>query len=467
MTNHQRPDWPALRRRAVLLGLPASLALATHPTLAVPIEGADADAAPTGAFRTTADYLVEFYPLWFTFYQSLFSQQNALIGPDRVSPLYQVVVAINVDTIYASSFLDLTVQPAVLTVPSTGLSYSVLSLDPYGTVLDTAISGAGRFGLVGPGYTGPLPGGVTRTPVRYDYTTLIFRIDKFSGAGVDQTAEALAFRRALKLQPLSAYLSDPAGGGTQVVPEVVFSVPFKTTADRLASQRPIAFLRQLQRAVNSPKTPPLSPAQQTLAARFDRLFANRLATGDTPRISAGARAGHRLIIDHYLSQRGPTNWIHFTNVGNWESAVLDRAGITEFIQYANDIGAAAYYHVFRDAAGAALQGAAPAGYLLKFARDQIPEAKRFWSVTAYTPDSVELIRNPAGKYAVASYTPGLVYDPRDGSLSIFVSRVRPAGVPVANWLPVGTDPFNLMLRVYGPEGAVAANTYVPPAVRRR
>ena len=134
----------------------------------------------TGAFRTTSEYLIEFYPLWFTYYQSLFSQANTLVGPDRVTPLYQVVVAINVDTIYASSFLDLSVQPAILTIPSTGLSYSVLSLDPYGTVLDTAIVGAGRFGLVGPGYAGPLPGGVKRTPVQYDYTTLIFRIDKFS-----------------------------------------------------------------------------------------------------------------------------------------------------------------------------------------------------------------------------------------------------------------------------------------------
>ena len=396
----------------------------------------------------------------------MFSQANTLVGPDRVTPLYQVVVAINVDTIYASSFLDLSVQPDILTIPSTGLSYSVLSLDPYGTVLDTAIAGAGRFGLVGPGHAGPLPGGVKRTPVQYDYTTLIFRIDKFSAAGVDQTAQALAFRRDLKLQPLSAYVQNPAGGGTQVAPEIQFSVPFKTTADRLIARDPIAFLRQLRRAVNSPKTPPLSALQRDLVARFDRVFANRGATGDGPAISAGARAGHRLIIDHYLSQHGPTNWIHFINVGNWGSAVLDRAGITEFIQYANDIEAAAYYHAFRDAAGAALQGSMPRGYLLKFARDQIPEAKRFWSLTAYTPDSIELIRNPTDKYAVASYTPGLQYNP-DGSLSVYIARLKPGGVPVANWLPVGSDRFNIMLRVYGPEGKVAANTYVPPAIQKR
>ena len=451
------PGLPATSRRAVLLGLPAGLALLARPSLA---------AQTSVAFRTTADYLVEFYPLWFTYYQSLFSQQNTLVGPDRVSPLYKVVVAINVDTIYASSFLDLSAQPAVLTVPSTSLSYSVLSLDPYGTVLDTAISGGGRFGLVGPGYAGSLPGGVTRTPVRYNYTTLIFRIDKFSAAGVDQTDQALAFRRALKLQPLSGYVQNPAGGGAQVTPEIQFSVPFKTTADRLVAQNPIAFLRQLQRAVNSPKTPPLSALQRDLVTRFDRIFANRGATGDGPEISAGAKVGHQLIVSRYLSHRGPTNWIHFTNIGAWGRAVVDRAGITEYIQYGNDIGAAAYYHTFRDRDGAALAGGTPGGYVLRFARDQIPEAKRFWSLTAYTPDAIELIRNPARKYAVASYTPGLQYNP-DGSLTVGIARLRPPGVPAANWLPVGSDPFNIMLRVYGPEGSVAANTYVPPAIRKR
>lgn len=45
-----------------------------------------------------------------------------------------------------------------------------------------------------------------------------------------------------------------------------------------------------------------------------------------------------------------------------------------------------------------------------------------------------------------------------------MSVQQPNGVPTANWLPVANGPFNVMLRVYGPEGSVANNTYVPPAV---
>jgi len=54
----------------------------------------------------------------------------------------------------------------------------------------------------------------------------------------------------------------------------------------------------------------------------------------------------------------------------------------------------------------------------------------------------------------------------DGSVSIYISQIKPAGVPEANWLPVSDRPFNLMLRVYGVEqgSSVANNTYIAPPV---
>ena len=99
--------------------------------------------------------------------------------------------------------------------------------------------------------------------------------------------------------------------------------------------------------------------------------------------------------------------------------MVERASITELIQYGNDISAAAYYHVFQDRDGVSLNGGNRQVYVLTFAPGQIPEAKRFWSITAYTPQAIELIPN---------------------------------------------RPFNIMLRVYGPEGSVANGTHVPPAI---
>jgi hypothetical protein len=429
-------------------------------------------------FNTTVAYVAQFYPLWFTYYQTRLAGRGAnhMVGPDRVSPIYHYVVAINVDTLYVSSYLDLTAGPVIVTIPATPPfppeSYSILTLDPYGDVLPSSIPKApGSYALIGPGgFTGTLP--VTSIMLPVDFPTLIFRADKFSPTGENQINEADAFRRSIKAQTLSDYLKNPSGGAARILPEILFSVPFKTTADDLIAHDPIAFLRQLQRAVASDHTPALSPYEEALSNRFDSLFANRNV--NRSEFSDGAQAAHELILDRYLTHTDwalptPTNWIHFTNIGEWGNQVVERSSITEFIQGANNITAAAYYHVFKDANGNPLDGSNPRGYVLTFPKGELPEADRFWSVTAYTPEAIELVPNPANKYAVASYTPGLQPNPNteDGPVSIYMARQLPAGVPMANWLPIPPGAFNIMLRVYGPEGSVKDNTYVPPGIQKR
>jgi hypothetical protein len=429
------------------------------------------------AFDTTVAYVVQFYPLWFTYYQSRLANgsRNKLVGPDRISPIYHYVVAINVDTLYVSSYLNLAAQPVILTIPPAPsfppASYSILMLDAYGDVLSTSIpKSPGSYALIGPGgFTGTLPAELTPIAIPVSFSALIFRADKFSPSGEDQMAQADAFRRSLKTQTLSAYLENASGGtAARIVPEILFAAPFKTAADALVARDPIAFLTQLQRAVGSGNTPDLSPYEQALSDRFNSLFANQ--SGNESEFSGGTQAAHKLILDRYLTHTqwaAPTltNWIHFTNIGDWGNQVVERSSITEFIQYANNIGAAAYYHVFNDANGLPLDGSNPRGYVLTFPAGQLPEAMRFWSVTAYTPEAIELVANPADKYAVASYTPP--QPDTDGSVSIYMARELPAGVPMANWLPIPPGAFNIMLRVYGPEGTVKAGTYVPPDIQER
>jgi hypothetical protein len=254
------------------------------------------------------------------------------------------------------------------------------------------------------------------------------------------------------------------------VPEIEFALPFKTIADSLIALDPIAFLRQLQRAVDSPKTPPMSQPVQTLSGHFDALFASNKA--NRSELARGARAAHDQIINQYLKNTGNTNWITYENIGDWgtnpdpgSSTAVQRSSITEFIQYANDHEAAAYFHAFKDGQGSSLNGTDPHGYVLTFSAEEIPATTRFWSLTAYTPNSIELVPNSANKYLVASYTPGLQTN-ADGSISIYMARQLPPGVPAANWLPIPPGPFNVMLRDYGPAGSVADSTYVPPGIER-
>src|SRR5690348_11662175 len=118
-----------LRRLWLVSALTAGLAMVGGGSPGVAQTVVDPDAIAGNAaivsqlspFNTTVAYVAQFYPLWFTYYQRLLAtlNTNRLVGPDRISPIYHYVVAINVDTLYASSYLDLARQPIVLTIPAT------------------------------------------------------------------------------------------------------------------------------------------------------------------------------------------------------------------------------------------------------------------------------------------------------------------------------------------------------------
>jgi hypothetical protein len=420
--------------------------------------------AQDGAYATTLEYVIHFYPRWFTYWQENFTSTNRLVGPDRMAPIYHDVVAPNDDTLYVSSFMDLTDEPVILTIPSTTVTYSLLVLDPYGDIITIGIDNttAGTYALVGPDWTGTLPDGVTPIAVPLNLTQWIIRADKFSPSGEDQTPEAEIFRSSLRAGTLTEYLINSPNMTPAIVPVELASIPFKGLADLLSTQYSIEFLKQLQTAVASAGTPPLSPDEQLLSERFNQLFEMR--GSNLSAFIDATRKAHALIVADYVTHKGTYNWIHFTNIGIWTDAQdLDRSAISEYIQYGNGIDTAAYYQTFEDDKGAPLIAAVSNGYVLTFPKGETPETTRFWSVTAYIPGSITLVSNDADKYVVGSYTPGLQTN-ADGSTSIYMFPKLPVGVPAANWLPVPRGRFNIMLRDYGPAGSVENNTYTPPPV---
>jgi len=219
----------------------------------------------------------------------------------------------------------------------------------------------------------------------------------------------------------------------------------------------------------------MTSCNQQLSDQFDTLFGNGNWKKNSP-FGQGTQAAHTEIENNYVygNQVG-NNWTHITNIGNWDpdniSDAIDRSSITEFCQFCNDINSAGYYHAFRDGLGRALNGNNPHGYVLTFPPNPQagypgPETMRFWSVTAYTPQAIELIPNSINRYEVASYSNAHLN--HDGSLSIYMSTEPPAGIPIENWLPVKPGPFNVVLRDYGPPtpGDVVCDTYIPPAIQR-
>ena len=446
--------------------------------------------ASQSAFAIAYEYTLRYYPRWFTWVQlnlptanqapgssSPGSIVNRLAGPLGMGPEYKIVVAINDDTVYAQAFLDVSAEPVILTLPSYRFIYSVLQLDVFGTVLSTPLTdnpppGGGTYAFVAPGWSGTLPEGAVTVEMPVTSSELILRVDKWSPDGIDLTKLASEFRKNMILQPLSKY--DPSCtsmecGRTFIAPLFNYAASAKLMADEGIAFAPEAFLRTLQAAMASDTTAPLDDGDHALIAAFNERFdaAQTMSARDSLPLSEilrGAQAAHAALINRWQSNRGSTNWIHFNNIGDWGKNYLDRAALTEYIQFGNNAPAAYYANAFVDGSGVPLDGS-QFGYTLTFTKDQLPQYKRFWSLTAYTPLAIELVPNPLDKYLVASYTPGLVYD-LDGSVTIYIAAEHPENAPIANWLPVPKSSFSMLFRVYGPKGTAQSGEYVVPAIHR-
>jgi hypothetical protein len=456
------------------IGLLASIGLVA----ALAPMGAAASARPAAPavkpyFSVAQSYTIRFYPRFMTYFQQSLSGVNRIAGPNRVGPLYGFVVSINVDTVYASFYLDLSQGPQIFTIPKTDVTYSLLTLDVFGNVFTTSIQPQtpGTYGLVSAGWKGTLPPGVTKVEVPYPVTTWIIRADKYSSANQNQIDQATAFRASLRLASLPAYEQDPSAGATKILPEAVFALRMKAVADDMVRFNTTQFFRVVQAALRSPATAPLTKSDLRLSREFNRLFAAANAaarhgnSGPLSQMISGARAAHAMIIGRWLSHVDANKWIYFGNFANWGTAYLDRAAGNEYIQYGNNASAAGYYNAFTDGSGVPLNGSVVPAYRLTFSKKQIPQAGRFWSLTAYLPRGNTLVPNAARKYEVARFTPGLVTNP-DGSITIYLQAAPPAAAFRPNWLPVPRGPFDVLLRVYGPEGNTSPGAkYIPPKIQ--
>lgn len=86
----------------------------------------------------------------------------------------------------------------------------------------------------------------------------------------------------------------------------------------------------------------------------------------------------------------------------------------------------------------------------------------FWSMTMYDLPGRQLVANPISRHAIGSRTPGLKTN-ADGSIDIYLQSTSPGPDKEANWLPTTSKgPFYMVLRMYGPEGALTTGSWKAP-----
>ena len=271
MSARLRKRFAHCRRWIVRIGICILASVGLVATLAPMGAAAGTRPAPPTArsfFSVAENYTIRYYPRFMTYFQQSLGGFNRLAGPSRVGPLYGYVVSINVDTLYASFFLDLSQGPEIFTIPKTNVTYSLLTLDVFGDAFKTKIQSQtpGTYGLVLKGWKGKLPPGVTRITVPYPVTTWIIRADKYSSTNQNQIAQATAFRASLRLAPLATYENDPSAGATRILPEALVAPRMKAFADDTVRFNTTHFFQVVQAALRSPATAPLSRSDLHLSA---------------------------------------------------------------------------------------------------------------------------------------------------------------------------------------------------------
>jgi hypothetical protein len=122
---------------------------------------------------------------------------------------------------------------------------------------------------------------------------------------------------------------------------------------------------------------------------------------------------------------------------------------------------AVYPSLSTDSDGQALDG--NHNYVLRFAKGEFPPADAFWSVTAYDPEGY-FIANSVKRQAIGDRDKLVIG--ADGSLELYIQTKNPGTARAANWLPVDSQPFTLMMRIYSPTDALLTGAWTPPPVRR-
>lgn len=383
-------------------------------------------------------------------------------------PEYKQIATPNNDTIYAQAFADVSVEPLVLTVPAVEATryYSFQLWDPNGDTFGyvgsrTTGRGAGNFAFVGPGWQGTLPDGVARIDSPYNGLVVWGRIGV---DGPDDLPNALAIQDALRLTPLGQFGSTDA----QVPPDLTFS-DARVAFDGTGVPDDLILYAEL---ANSLRHTPPKPQDVVVAATLPEIgFTADGTVFDPSTLTDAQRSGlakgaqfalHLMDVSSQTAGVGVNGWRWSPKSGIMGNDYLFRAAFAKWYTGGNAPSEAIYIDGRIDNHGQPLDGTKR--YRIRFEPGQEPPVDAFWSVSMYHIADGSFVENPINRYSIGDRTKGLVRA-ADGSLTLHIQHDAPAEPEaLANWLPAPADGFNLNMRLYGPDGRLAAGTWAPPPV---
>jgi hypothetical protein len=383
------------------------------------------------------------------------------------------IITPNSDTPYSLLWLDLRAEPIVLSVPAVDKSryYSVMLCDGntfnYGYIGSRATgSEAGDYMVVGPGWNGATPPGIKKVfQSTTQFSAVAYRTQLFNAADMPNVEKVQA---GYKVQPLSAYLKQPATVGAA-------AIDFPKANAELVKKN---FFEYLDFAL---QFAPAGPEEKDIRAKLARIGVGAGKTFDFKdlplehkiEIGLGMKDGEEKVEKYLASgQKDVNGWKIGSLFGDrqfYSGDWLKRAAAAKGGIYGNDAAEAVYPMAKTLADGTVLDGSKHQ-YTLTFPAGQFPPVEAFWSVTMYDGKSQLLIENPIDRYLINSpMLPGMKKN-ADGSLTLHIQNKSPGADKESNWLPAPNGDIYLVMRLYWPKTEAPSilppgeGTWKPPAI---
>ena len=402
------------------------------------------------------------------------ARENEVLYWSRPADWKNQTLTPNPDAIYLMIFFNTKDGPVVIDVPPADKGSFAANIDDVWQMplADAGPEGSdagkgGKYLVLPPNYKGEVPQGYFALRSLTFGGFALFRSNLASHSEAD-IAKSRDYGKRLKVYPLSR-AGNPGTTKFTDAKDVIFdsTIPFDAgffrSLDRVVQAEPwlardMAMIDQLK-SIGIEKGKPFTPdaktveilnaaaseARQLLDRRYEALgpfFPGRQwTTPATPAFKDAIQTGYADVNSYPVDARGLIYTVGFVGI--------KRLGTAQF-----------YLINFRDNAGSPFAGGKT--YRLHVPAD-IP-AKQYWSVTVYDRETHALVRN-LNRASLASNDTG-VQKNADGSVDVYFGPKAPAGQE-SNWVPTDPKrPFELLLRLYGPQKALFEKTWAMPDVEQ-
>jgi hypothetical protein len=379
------------------------------------------------------------------------------------------VTAPNADTLYTMTWLDLSKEPWILSVPDMGDRYYLLPmLSGWTDVFQvpgkrTTGDKAQKYAITGPGWSGTLPAGVTeyKSP-----TAMVWLLGRIYCTGTpDDYAKVHALQDKFSLVPLSSYGKPYTPPPGEVDANIDMKKSVRDQVEALSVNDYFNYLAKLMKtnppaAADAPMVAEMAKIGLVPGQEFDP---SKLGAFDKEAVKAVPKLAQTKIME-YFKQLEPVNgWMFTTKTGIYGTDYLQRALITAIGLGANRPQDAIYPTGEKDGSGNEFD-AASKKYVVHFDKGQMPPVDGFWSITMYD-DKYFFVPNPLNRYNLSQRNKFITN--ADGSVDLYLQADSPGKAKEANWLPAPKAKFIPMLRLYWPKEtppSIIDGTWKPPAI---